>query len=155
MRYLRSGNSCIRISFHLHFKLGGGGKMARGTESIIIIDDDPDLSMLLEQRLERIGYHARAFCDSAEAVKRIRETQPDLIISDIKMPGLNGFDVCDLVRHDPDTHHIPIIMITGIEEARKQLDHFSSKDIYCLSKPVDPDDLARVVKLALDSTCED
>ncbi|OGX03775.1 MAG: hypothetical protein A3G87_03930 [Omnitrophica bacterium RIFCSPLOWO2_12_FULL_50_11] len=128
--------------------------MVKGVESIIIIDDDRDLSTLLERRLEGVGYHAKAFCNSAEAVKWIRETPPDLIISDVKMPGLNGFDVCDLVRNNLKTQHIPIIMITGIDEARQQLDHLDARGIYCLSKPVDPDDLSKVVRLALDSTCE-
>jgi CheY-like chemotaxis protein len=123
-------------------------------ESIVIIDDDPDITMVLSQRLNRIGFLAEAYTEPSEAIKRIRHTPPDLVISDINMPGLNGFEVCNMIREDPKTQHIPIIMITGIEEARRQAQNLQAPDVYYLSKPVEGRDLVKVIDMALTSEFE-
>jgi CheY-like chemotaxis protein len=128
--------------------------MAEASENIVIIDDDPDVNVVLSRRLKKLGYHAEAYEEPSEAIKQIRSKKPDLVISDINMPGLNGFEVCNLIREDPKTQHIPIIMITGIDEARKQAAAMGGNDIYYLSKPVESEDLLKVIRIALSASFE-
>jgi CheY-like chemotaxis protein len=125
--------------------------MVENSESILIIDDDPNLAFVLSERLRNAGYKIESFCDSKEALKRIGQAPPDLLISDVNMPGLNGFEMYDIVRSNSRTKHIPIIIITGIHEARMQVLSLSGRDIYFLSKPIDSRDLMKLVKTALNS----
>ncbi|MFA5316037.1 MAG: response regulator [Dehalococcoidales bacterium] len=77
---------------------------------IITVDDDQELLKMLTRLLELEGYRATGISDSRAAVDFILETKPDLIILDIVMPGLDGFQVMEMVRRHSD---VPIIMLTG------------------------------------------
>src|SRR3990167_4737435 len=115
--------------------------MVTGAEKIILIDDDETFVGLLAKRLAKSGYQTRTFTDPSEAVRQIREAEPDLIISDLRMPGLNGLEVCDLVRKNPDTRNVPIIMITGFPQAMEQIRCMNTNSIFFLQKPVDSESL--------------
>jgi CheY-like chemotaxis protein len=125
--------------------------MTEKNQRVVMIDDDKDMLVLLVARLSRKGLRAKAFTDPHLAIKHIRAQQPDLIISDIKMPHLNGFDVCQLIRDCRLTQHIPIILITGVESAKEQAGHLRERmsDVYLLSKPFQPDALIDLVDCAL------
>ncbi len=128
--------------------------MVQNTESIMIIDDDPNLAFVLSERLKSVGYQTQSFCDSRQAVKQLADVPPDLLISDVNMPGLNGFEVYDIIRSNPSTKHIPIIIITGLHEARMQALSLTGRDVYFLSKPIESSDLMKLVKVALSSPLE-
>ena len=70
--------------------------------------------------LERDGYAVQKAVDGESALELAREVQPDLIFLDIVLPGINGFAVLRALRHDPRTAHIPIVMISGNQQATEQ-----------------------------------
>ena len=77
---------------------------------IMTVDDDRELLKLLERLLELEGYRVTGISDSSEAVTLINERKPDLVILDIMMPGLSGYQVVEMVRQYSD---VPIIMLTA------------------------------------------
>lgn len=116
---------------------------------ITLIDDDEDLLTVLEKRLENHGYRAEVFTDPSEAVKHIRHETPDLVISDIRMPKLNGFEVYDLVKRDPKAQGIPFIMLTGLKKAETQMKSIEGSTVYHVSKHDGVEGLMKTIKDAL------
>jgi signal transduction histidine kinase len=79
---------------------------------ILIVDDDVDTVELLTKRLSAEGYHTSGASDGEQALRRVEEYRPDLIILDIKMPKIDGYEVCRRLKSSEDTRLIPIIMLT-------------------------------------------
>ena len=77
---------------------------------IMIVDDEPEIRRLLKRTLELEGYGVTSAEDGSSALAAMKECQPDLVMLDIVMPGLNGFQVLNLIREHSD---VPIIMLTG------------------------------------------
>lgn len=111
-------------------------------KTILVVDDDPHIRELLRQELEAEGYHVSQAHNGAEAIALASRLHPDLIILDVVMPGLNGFTVAATIKGDPQTKHIPIIILSilGDQERGSRL----GIDRY-LSKPINVDQLLREV----------
>ena len=84
--------------------------MAR--EKILIIDDEKDLVKLVKEILELEDFEVSAAYDGEEGLRKVISEIPDLILLDIKMPGLNGFQVLERLKIDKATSHIPVVMLT-------------------------------------------
>ena len=80
---------------------------------IVIIDDELDILELLRYNLDKIGYKTTCLFDGESAIKEIRESIPDLILLDLMLPGIDGLDVCRILKNSEQTAKIPIIMITA------------------------------------------
>ena len=80
---------------------------------ILIIDDDVGVRGVLKAILERAGHEVAAGGDGAEGLQLAREHKPDLVMLDIEMPGMNGFDVCSLMKTDTALQAIPVVIMTG------------------------------------------
>src|SRR5689334_17146813 len=80
---------------------------------ILVVDDNPDTMMLLRELLETRGYAVSAVADADQAESAIRRQAPDLILSDVVMPGKSGYELCRQLKADPATRLVPFILITG------------------------------------------
>lgn len=80
---------------------------------ILIVDDEKDLVDLLSYNLEKEGYAVLRAYDGEEALKTIRSRKPDLILLDLMLPGIQGMEICKIVRKTPETAGLPIIMLTA------------------------------------------
>ncbi len=91
---------------------------AKNGFNLLIVDDEKDISDLIVFNAEQLGYNAVAVATGEDALKKAREEKPDLIVLDIMLPGIDGADVCRILRSDEDTSEIPIVMLTakGSEE---------------------------------------
>jgi CheY-like chemotaxis protein len=83
---------------------------------ILIADDNPQAVELLEAYLSDGDYEIRTAADGEETLARVREWQPDLILLDIMMPKISGFEVCKRLRADPKTREIGVLMITALDQ---------------------------------------
>ena len=83
---------------------------------ILVADDDPEILSLLSIRLTRAGYKVLEAGDGEQALARVRESYPELIVLDVMMPGKNGWEVAKELRHDARFKDIGIIMLTAIGE---------------------------------------
>src|SRR3989442_5068047 len=116
------------------------------TETVRVVDDDPDVARFVEVNLRSAGYEVTVASDGVEAVERALELRPDLILLDVMMPRLDGFEVAQRLRRDPRTSSSSIIMLTAKAlSADKVLGLSSGADDYII-KPFDPVELLARVK---------
>src|SRR4051812_48894125 len=85
---------------------------AKGT--VLIVDDERDLRTLLDFNLRQAGYETAQAATGAEALARARAIRPQVIILDLNLPDVSGTDVCRLLKSDPQTSSIPILMLTAL-----------------------------------------
>ncbi len=109
---------------------------------ILAIDDDPQVVSLYERYLQPQGYQVIPLSDPARAVERARQLKPFAITLDIMMPGIDGWQVLDTLKGDPDTRHIPVIVCSIIEDLEKG---FSLGAADYLVKPILEDDLVNAL----------
>lgn len=80
---------------------------------ILIIDDDAGVRGVLKAMLQRAGYEVSEAGNGAEGLERAHAQRPDLVLLDIEMPGMNGFDVCSLLKGDTNLRCVPVVIMTG------------------------------------------
>jgi DNA-binding response OmpR family regulator len=117
-------------------------------ENILFIDDDPSIRSLLRQELEARNYVVREADNGQEAIAKVREQRPDLIPLDIIMQGITGYDVAAILKADPATLDIPIIMVSVLEDKEKGL-HLGI-DSY-VTKPLEMGVLMQEIEILLSS----
>lgn len=124
-------------------------------ESILVVDDEKDLVDLISYNLEKDGFTVLKAYDGEEALRLVRTRQPHLMILDLMLPGIQGMEVCKLIRNDPEHTALPIIMLTAKgEEIDKILGLEVGADDY-VTKPFSVRELlARVHTVLRRSTME-
>ncbi len=117
---------------------------------IMVVDDDQDTVAILSRHLQREGFVAIEASSGAECLKLVREDEVDVILLDLMMPGMDGFEVVRVLKNDPITAEIPIIMITARDDldARAEGMRLGVSDF--LAKPVFRRQLATRVRAQLE-----
>jgi DNA-binding response OmpR family regulator len=125
--------------------------------NILIVDENPDNLRALEQLLTADGCKVRVAVNGETALRSVGESSPDLILSGILMPGMDGFDLCRLLKGDPSTAAIPLLFISALPETGEKLLAFTAGCDDCITKPFKEQEiLARVrTHLGLASTRRD
>jgi len=82
-------------------------------KKILLVDDEPDILRTVDFRLTQFGYKIITATDGENAVKIIRNEKPDLVLLDLRLPGINGIEVCKIVRSDETIKNTPIILFTA------------------------------------------
>lgn len=113
---------------------------------ILIADDDPTMIDLLKNLLQIFGYEIVIAINGQEALDKAKSTKPDLILLDVEMPKMNGFDVCKAVRADDSISRIPIVMVTGLKDGDSRITGIRSGADDFISKPFDSVELEARVK---------
>ncbi|MGC9610631.1 MAG: response regulator [Minisyncoccia bacterium] len=85
-----------------------------GIKKILLVEDEPMLSNLLRQRLERENFQVTTAHDGAEAVKILKQEKPDLILLDIILPKMSGFEVMEAMRGDPSIQAAPVVVVSNL-----------------------------------------
>ncbi len=116
------------------------------SERILIVDDEDSNLRLLTQWLIPLGYDIELASNGEEAVRKARDSKPDLIILDIMMPVMDGYEACKILKEDPETKNIPIIMVTALHDRESRLKGLSVSANDFLSKPIDKTELTIRVK---------
>jgi diguanylate cyclase (GGDEF)-like protein len=118
-------------------------------ETILVVDDDPDIARFVEVNLRSVGYDVVVATDGEEALKRAEEILPDLVLLDVMMPRVDGFEVAQRLRRNPRTANSSIIMLTAKAlTSDRVLGLTSGADDYII-KPFDPIELLARVKTTL------
>src|SRR5215470_17799673 len=121
----------------------------RRAPRILVIDDNPDIMLLMQELLTTRGYQVVAVPDALQAEVEVRRQPPDLILSDVIMPGKSGYELCRELKDNPVTRLIPFVLITGLTDREDRL-----KGIECgaddfLNKPIFAEELFARVKSLL------
>lgn len=112
---------------------------------LLIVDDDAALLRALEMTLRAAGYDVRTARSGADALIRLAQLQPDLIISDIRMPGMDGHTLVRTLRDAPRTKLIPVVFLTAKDTKDDRIAGFRAGVDGYLTKPFEPDELLAVV----------
>lgn len=88
--------------------------MEDSPKSVLLVEDEPILSNLLKQRLEKEGFKVILSRDGAEALKTLKDFKPDLILLDIILPKVSGFEFMETIRNDPQLQRAPIIIVSNL-----------------------------------------
>lgn len=116
---------------------------------ILVVDDDPIVRNLLSWVLEDMSCEVLSASDGVAGLKAAQSSQPDLVILDIEMPGLNGYEVCSRLRNDPATSATPILMLTAKSlDLDKEKGIGAGADAY-MSKPFDISELGTRLEILL------
>jgi diguanylate cyclase (GGDEF)-like protein len=116
-----------------------------GGESLLVVDDDPFIARLLEIELRAAGYDVRVASDGSMALEAAQERCPDLVLADVMMPNMDGFELTRRLRQDPRTAAVSIIMLTARGLSADKLEGFSIGADDYIVKPFDtPELLARI-----------
>jgi two-component system alkaline phosphatase synthesis response regulator PhoP len=120
-------------------------------KKILAVDDEEDFLEILKLHLEANGYEVITALDGEEALKKIKNENPDVVILDIMLPKLNGKEVCRDIRNDPVFSKIPIIMLTGLNtDTERIVARVIGADVY-ITKPFDFEQLNSAIKKLLKS----
>jgi adenylate cyclase len=106
--------------------------------TILIVDDDPLNRRLLSKSLENDGHRTTQLDNGFAALAAIKEDQPDLVLLDVEMPGLDGIEVLERIKGDDELRHVPVIMISGIEDTASIVRCIEAGAEDFLPKPFDP-----------------
>ena len=113
---------------------------------VLIVEDEQDVAELMRYNLAKDGFEVRLVSSGFDGLRQAREMVPDMILLDIMVPELNGWEVCRRLKQDPETRGIPVIMVTGrVEEADKVLGLEMGADDY-VTKPFSPRELVARVR---------
>jgi DNA-binding response OmpR family regulator len=117
---------------------------------ILVVEDDRDEREMIRSVLETAGFAVGTAIDGLDALVKTQSISPDLIVLDLKLPGINGFDVCETLRKHPLTASMPIVMVTGLCDQFTRLAGFESGTNEFLTKPFKAEELvSKVDKLLL------
>jgi len=117
---------------------------------VLVVEDDAEMVDLLRFNLQEAGFVIATATDGIEALKKVRSLAPDLILLDLMLPELDGLSVCEILRRDPDTASIPIIMLTALSNELARLTGLAAGANDYVSKPFSPRQLVSRVKDLLD-----
>ena len=123
---------------------------------VLVVDDEPDAIDFVKEVLEGEGYEVVSASDGAKGLSAMRSQQPNLVILDVQMPKMDGFEVFQEMKKDESLKAMPVVMLTGIRDkvgmgfsAEDMKDYMGEKPQAYIEKPIDPDKLLETVKKIL------
>ncbi len=128
-----------------------GGNLNKGEKGfILVVEDDKFLRELLVRKLKIVGFKISTAADGQEALRKIKEELPQLILLDLVLPGVDGFDVLKQIKDDSQTNKIPVIILSNLgqrEEVQKGL-QLGAND-YLVKAHFTPDEIIKKIKKIL------
>ena len=116
---------------------------------IMVVDDNPNTLKLLSKLLANKGYNVRSAISGKMALRSVASQKPDLILLDVKMPGMDGFEVCRWLKSKRDQRNIPVIFISALDEMDQKIEGFQAGGIDYITKPFQTEEVLVRVKTHL------
>lgn len=116
---------------------------------ILVVDDEPHIVKLVSFSLERNGHEVLQAADGVAGVRTAAEEHPDLILMDVMMPVMTGYDALDRLKADPATRDIPVVMLSAKSQHYEQEEGLRRGALQYICKPFTPRDLAETVNTIL------
>src|SRR5512134_1968563 len=119
------------------------------TNRILVVDDEPDITALVAYHLAKAGYRVSTAANGADALKAARDERPDIVILDLMLPGVSGYDVLAELRRRDETRDVGVILLTSRREEADRIRGLSLGADDYLSKPFSPQELSLRVNALL------
>lgn len=113
---------------------------------VLVVEDEEDLASLVEVNLELAGHRVTVARDGGEGLERARELRPDLVLLDVMMPKMDGWQVLTALKADPAVADIPVVMLTAKVQDQDQIRGWSAGAAEYITKPFSPLSLSQVLK---------
>jgi len=123
--------------------------MTENNAKILIIDDEPEITEIVEIFLSNAGFKVLAENTAADGIKAAKRFKPDVIMLDIMMPGMDGYEVCNVLKGDIQTAGIPVIFLTGKDSRDDSGRSFQVGGDLFVKKPFSCERLLEIVKIVL------
>ncbi len=120
------------------------------SKRLLVVDDEPNLLVAVGACLRGEGFDVVTARSGAEALVRVAETVPDLVVSDVRMPGMDGYQLARQLRSSPRTALTPVVFLTAKDETSDRIEGFRAGVDAYLTKPFEPDELVAVIRNILD-----
>lgn len=117
--------------------------------TILLVDDAPESLSMLSAILQNEGYKVRAAINGTMALQTIKKALPDMILLDISMPDMSGYEVCCQIKESPSSHHIPVLFISAMDEVMDKVKAFSVGGVDYITKPFHVEEVLARVKTQL------
>ena len=115
--------------------------------TVLLVEDEPDLLLALSVRLRAAGYACQTAGSGDEALERLRSFRPDIIVADLLMPEMNGYELLQRLKADPKTADIPVIVLTAVpEQGRTPRAHELRSAARIVQKPYDAETLIAILR---------
>ncbi|HPG72650.1 MAG TPA: response regulator transcription factor [Bacteroidales bacterium] len=123
--------------------------MENNSKKILVVDDDADIREFITYNLSKYGYTIEEAENGKEAISKAKKTVPDLILLDIMMPGMDGIDVCQLLREDSNLQNVLIVFLTARAEDYSQIAGFDAGADDYINKPIKPKLIVKKIEALL------
>lgn len=123
--------------------------MARDKFRILVIDDEPEITDIIKAFLSNAGYQVKVDNSAANALELAKNFRPDLILLDIMMPYMDGYEVCAAIKNDPSLSGIPVLFLTGKDASDDDGRSFKSGGDLFIKKPFSCERLLQMVRMVL------
>ncbi len=130
---------------------GTAPKMTETKVTILLADDEEDIKIVVRMFLESSGYEVVTAYDGLDAVEKIRDCKPDLILMDIMMPVMDGIEVTRQIKERDETKDIPVVMLTAAAQSTMVERAMQAGAADYLSKPFEPEHMLEIIKKHLPS----
>ena len=124
----------------------GDFKVAEEKKTILIVDDEPDFIKILQIRLEHAGYNIVAASNGVDALKILESVNPQLVLLDVMMPDMNGYQFCRRAKSSPKTNKIPIIMVTAKAQESDRFWGLETGAADYITKPYESSEMLEKIK---------
>ena len=128
--------------------------MTRKNHKILVIDDEPEITDIVKAFLTNAGYQVKIENSPANAVEITRSFKPDLILLDIMMPVMDGYEVCSAIKNNADLSGVPVLFLTGKDAGDDDGRSFESGGDLFIKKPFSCERLLQMVKMVLISVAK-
>lgn len=119
------------------------------SKKILLVDDEPEIITLMKRRLTKAGYNVLTANNGTEGLELAKKERPDIVILDVMMPGLSGYEICRILKMDPEYQSLKIILLTGRDQlVDKETSEQIKADAY-VNKPFDPNIIFEKIKKLL------
>ncbi len=121
--------------------------LARQGPVVLAVDDDPGILRIIEMLLSRNGYTVRTAPSAEKALAVLRTIRPAMLITDVQMPGMSGYDLCQIVKRDANLKEMPVVFLTGQGSPQDYKTGHDSGAVVYMVKPFKPEKLLSVVRM--------
>ncbi|MEL6864994.1 MAG: response regulator [Bacteroidota bacterium] len=124
--------------------------MTKQRKTILLVDDEPNILAPLEFLIKKEGYQTLTASNGKQAIALMQQAQPDMVLLDVMMPEMNGFETAQEIRKNPAWEHIHIVFLTAKSTSEDKINGYSSGGEIYLTKPFDNDELLHTVNEILE-----